>query len=540
MVTSAVAEKPEHPRLFEYGPVPPPVGSNVSHTDAPRKTWEELVSEGICIDDWETFRDSGISPLNISELSNSEEGRREFLTGALMLGLGRKRMPHLAPQMLLVADALNANPTHLGVLLARRSSKTTSLLAVALGRVASRPGYLACYVMATTATKARQRFLSDIVAPLEELWPDEKTRPFKINRAGGSESIVWMHEGGRSRFQVLAPKGDAFRSDAWDLIILDEGGEASPEMSEDLTTGALSTMDTRDDATLVVAGTAALYRDGNLLWDMLEDGREKRNLTGIVEFAAPPTTSVRDIETWEQARALVLRAHPGIGFLTRLEIIEIRYNKLTHAAFLIEYLSIFAKLGGSSFIDAEHWAGMGQDGKLPTPPAHFRMAFAVHPNQTSACIVAAWRVKGKAHLLVLEHRNGVNWLAPKQVALARKYKLPVVTDVGNSVNVTELDRMKRAKPPVRSDPQNWNAVSAAAAELLKLIDAGDVVHYNQDMLDEAVRVAVKRGTKESKKWGFGRGSDEENDITPLEAGALALRAYDESKPRQKQEIITGS
>jgi hypothetical protein len=514
--------------FLKMASIPPPVGSDVSHTDIDTPDGS-----------WVSVRDSGIPALNISTLSDSREGREEFLNGCLLLGLGKKRMPHLAPQMLLLADAANAMPRFMGVLLPRRSSKTTSLFALALGRISARSEYLVSYTMATTASKGRQRFLNDIVGPLETRFPDESTRPFKIDRGAGREKITWIHAEGNSIFQFLTPRGDAFRSDSWDLIIMDEGGEADPEMSEDLIAGALATMDTREDSTLIIAGTAGAYRDGNLLWDQMEDGRNGKNNTAILEFAAPPNTSVNDIGTWEEARELVLAAHPGIGTLTTLAIMESNYEKMSArlGSFLREYLSIFAVLGGSSFINPVKWAGGGRAGALPTPPEHFRMAFVVHPLQTSAAIVAAWRVDGKAHLLVLDHRNGVSWLFAAYVRLARKYKLPVVSDSGNNVNTSEVEKMQRTKPALRFELQNWNQVSAAAASLMAEINASNVVHYSQEPLNEAVRVAVKRGTKMSKRWAFGRGA-EENDITALEAGSIALRAFDESKPRQPMQIIT--
>lgn len=505
--------------FFETDAVPPPVGSQDSHTES-----------------WDAIRDSGISPLNVSTLDCTPSFREEFIAGAKLLGLGRKRMPELVPQMLTVADAVNANPRFLGLLLPRRSSKTTSLFALAMGRVSTREDYLVGYTMATTATKARQRFRNDVAAPLEIMFPDKKTRPFVINYAGGSESIRWNNG---SIFQFLAPKGEAFRSDAWDLIIIDEAGEAEPELTEDLISGALATMDTRPDSTLIAAGTAGLFRDGNLLWDMLEDGRVGKNRTGIVEYAAPPTTSLRDIDDWESAKTLVLAAHPGIGTLTDLETIESNFEKLRPEQFLREYLSIFAKLGGSSFIDFGAWSAMGTSDPLPAPPKHFRLAFKVHPLQTSASIVAVWRdAQRVVHIGVLDHRKGVAWLHERLLGLSRKYGLPIVYDSGNNVDTVVTERLERARPRPKFEPQAWNAVSTAAATLLQEIDGGNVAHYAQPELDEAVRLAVKRGTKDSKRWAFGRGPVETSDITALEAASLALRAYDEAKPRVPIAIVT--
>lgn len=502
----------------------------------PPPRWQQSFSQT----DWNDIRSRGIAPLHVSELSDSQELRAEFVRGAELLGLGKRRMPELLPQMLLVADAINAGPRFMGILMPRRSSKTTSLFCIAMGRIASRPGYLISYAMMTTATKARLRFRQDIVNPLEALFPDKASRPFKINLAGGSESVTWFHpDGEHSVLQFVAPKGEAFRSDAWDLILLDEAGEASVEMGEDVMSGALATMDTRLGSTLITAGTAGEFREGNALWDTLEDGRLGRNRTGIVEYAAPSDTSVRDIEDWDKAKEILLKAHPGIGTLTDIETMESNYLKLRPEQFLREYVSIFGKLGGSSFIDYQRWLELASTDATPSPPAHFRMAFAVHKNQTSASIVAAWRVDGVVHLGVLAHREGVAWLKAEYLRLARKYRVPVVADKGESVSLVEIQKLEKARPKPQFETYDWNAVSTAAASLLAEIDAGTVVHHPHDALNEAVRVATKRGTRDSKKWAFGRGLDETNDITALEAASLALRAYDNAKPKVPVQIIGG-
>lgn len=503
---------------------PPPVGSTVF-----------LQSQ------WDSVRSSGIAPLNVSTLDNTESKRAEFLEGARLLGLGQRRMPKVLPQMLVVADALNANPRFIGILEPRRSSKTTTLFAAALGRCASRQSYLVSYTMLTTAIKARARFKNDVAAPLEALFPDPKNRPFKISYAGGSESIRFDNG---SLFQVLPPKGEGFRSDAWDLVILDEGGEATVEMSDDVLSGLLATMDTRPDATLVVAGTAGLIRTGNILWDTLEDGRAGKKNTGIVEYAAPADTALRDIldengeKSWALALPLLLEAHPGIGTLTTLEVIEANFDRMTPTQFLREYLSIFATVGGAGFLDIVKWTAAARTGALPEPPKHWRLSFKVHPLQTSAAIVGTWREDGKAVALVIDQRKGVAWVTPRLLELSRRYKVPIVFDNGNNVDTSVAEELQRAKPRPQLEPQNWNAVSSGAATLVQQIDGSNVIHFDQEVLNTAVKIAVKRATRESKRWAFGRGNDETGDITSLEAWSIGLHAFDESKPRQPMQLVT--
>ncbi|NYD65991.1 hypothetical protein [Agromyces atrinae] len=506
-------------------------------------TTPDTGSSSFLTDEWDSLRSSVIPPRHVSVLSDSPEGREEFLAGAELLRFygdraytnptTRQPMQPL-PQQCLAADAVNgaaeAGMSSFALLMPRRASKTSGLFALALGRCQTRENYLVAYTMTTTALKARTRFKTDIVRPLEELYPDAKTRPFQIVKAGGSECVVFQNG---SRFAILPPKGESFRSDSWDLIIIDEAGEADPETTEDILAGALSTMDTRPDAMLIVTGTAAKFRDGNLLWQTLEDGRHARLNTGILEFSAPDSTTEDELDDWETAKALVLAAHPGVGVLTNISKVEERWHKLSRAQFAEEYLSIFGTDGAvGGFLDMDAWRKLAVE-KMPTLPAKFGLAIATHPDMTFSSIVAAWRDrKGRACVGVLEHGHGIDWLGEKSLAISRKHAQPVVHDTQGSVSV-EVEWLSRRRPKPRLAPQSFGEVKTAHALLVKEIERGNFVHFGQPMLDAAAAVAVKRPVGD-KAWLLGRNrKTPADDITPMEAAALALRYYDATSTRQR-------
>lgn len=480
---------------------------------------------------WDVTRDSGIPPLHQSELDSDPARRQEFLDGATLLGVhgGRKE---LKPQQLRLADVCNAGHTTVGILLPRRSTKTTTLLALALGRCASRGDYLVGYTTCTTGQKARDRFRKDIVPVLERLFPDPATRTFKIRKAGGSERIEFNNG---SIFQVLPPQGESFRSDAFDLIILDEAGEASPEMTEDLLAGALPTLDTRPDAQIIVAGTAAKYRKGNLLHDTLQDGREGKASTGVLEYAAPDTTDMQDLDDWEKVEALALAAHPGIGVLTTLDIVRQRWEKLSRRQFAEEYLSIFGTDGSvQSFLNVGQWFDHTDSGELPDMPTDrtVGLAITVHPDQSCAAITAAWRDdKGRACLLLVDYRSGTDWLPKRTKELASKLRGTVVFDSVGPVTVT-TEALARMRPRPKMAPQTWANVATAAALLSKEIDDGNVVHWGQEELTSAVQLVTKRGTPTSNRWAFGR-REPGHSIIAAEGASLALRWADENPKRAR-------
>jgi len=504
---------------FENAVEPPPVGSRTFLPGLADWDWSEC-----------------ITPRFSSVPDSSDEGRLEFMRGAEAMGLvGRKKS--ILPQQYLLADVLNSNQRFTGVLMPRRSTKTSTILAWLIGRCLSREDYLCAYGHMASQKKARDRFLKDVVPILERVYPDKDTRPFKIVRANGQERLVFDNG---SILQFLGPNEDDYRSDAYDVIVLDESGEAEPDTGEDVLAAALPTQDTRPGAMLVYAGTAAKYRVGNLLWDELVSGRAGEPRHAILDFSAEDLDLEEFTEMeWPEVAPLILESHPGVGNLTTLESVEDNFKNLSREKFAREYLGIFGTSGtATGFLNLTAWTAGGQTGKKPTPPAHFRMALSVNLISTSSAVVAAWRNdKGQACLFVMDHGKGSAWVGARVRSKAIKYKTPIVFDMGVAAVTAEVDKLKRSNPKPQLLPQKWPEVSTAASLLRNEIDAGNVIHWNQEPLTTAVTRAKKRGTPDSKRWAFGGIDRDEDDITPLEAAAMALRAYDDAKPKTPYKAV---
>ncbi|GAB3408842.1 hypothetical protein GCM10027515_26630 [Schumannella luteola] len=434
-----------------------------------------------------------------------------------------------------LSDILDAPHDSLGLLMPRRSFKTSTLFAKAIGRIAEREDYFVAYTMTTTAIKARQRFRDDIVRPLEGLFPDPRERPFHLNKAGGSERVEWRHpNGATSVFAFLAPKGDAFRSDAWDWIILDEAGQAKPDMGEDILDGAAATQDTRPGSHITFAGTGPKYREGNLLWDELEKGRAGEEGHSILDYSAPQTLTTDDVDEWPKARAVIIDIHPVIGTTTDEAAIRKSYSAVGPASFLREYCGVADTSGEAGFFDMTKWAAGEQTGEVPVIPAHHRVGFAVDPLGMWAAFVAVWRDDlGHPCLLVIGHRAGTKWAGDCGKETFKRLRTPIIYDSGSGSTVAAVDAMKRLRNPMpRFEGQTWPQVSAAAALLKTEMDDGNVRHWGDEELTRAVSQTKKRTTGDAKRWALGRVNIETDDITLVEAASIALRAYDEAKPRK--------
>lgn len=475
--------------------------------------------------EWDSIRSRALTPLNVSELSNDATLRQEFIKGAEALGLGTWRMPELFPQQLLMADLLNSGQKFTSILMPRRSTKTTTLLAWLIGRALSRPGTAIHYTMLTSGLKTSDRFLRDVVPPMLAAYPDDETRPFKVYKGAGRQSIQFDNG---SIFMIGAPKGDSYRSEAFDVIAVDEAGEGEPEIVKDIIGSALPTMDTRPGAMFIVAGTAGSFRDGNLLHDSLREARDGGRRTALLEYAVPDSTDAALFEEWETTAPLVTMAHPGVGVSVELEDIEDTYRRLTdRAQFAREYLGVFGTVGGVSFISQKAWAESGQTDR-PELPEYFGLGFSVAHNQGSAAVCAAWRVDGVAHVVLLEHGSGMEWVSGAVLQIARKYRLEIAYDGRGSNELSEVEKLNRVTPRPRLRPLSWSDISTGSAVLVRDIENTFVRHFEQPELTEAVRLATKRGTPNSPKWSFGTPKTG-GDISPLEAALAALISFD-AKP----------
>lgn len=502
----------------------------------PELEGHELLEEAA----WLELRDSGLSPDEVTDLATTWETRLEFLIGATMLGLiggGRTAKP----QQLLVADMLNAGATIDGILEPRRSTKTSSILAVMVGRCFTRPRRNSAFTLATTGLKAREKFREEVIDPIEARWPDAATRPVRIHKAGGAERLEFRN---RSVFAVHPPIGSSFRGSAYDDVLVDEGGEADATMTEDLLAAIPPTFDTTGGQ-LIVSGTAGKRREGSLLWDVLYTKREALE-AGVLIYAASDKTTEEELADWEPSekhpnacvRDLVLAHHPGVqpGNLTPLDAVRRSFLLMPRDVFTREYLGIFDDIGGTtSLFDPIKWARTGVDGALPSPPERFSLAFAPHPDQLTVSVLAAWRdEKGRAVALQLEHLQGIDKAAPTLLRYARKYRVPIILDGGSQVAQLIVEKLNQANPRPKLQPYAYLDVKKAASLVVDEVDRENVVHYRDQLtLTEAAHKTVKRKSGD-RGWLLGRDPKRpDDDITPVEAWALALLHYDTTRPKAR-------
>lgn len=512
---------------------------------------------------WLAHRALALEPDDVTELVTTERDRREFLTGMQLMGQlrGRDGEPQdPVPQQLLVVDMLAAGHTINAVMMPRRSTKTTTILATILGRCACRPRRNSAFTLATTGLKAREKFGHEVLEVIEATYPDPKNRPVKVVRQAGSEALRFPN---RSVFAVHAPIGDNFRGSAYDEVLIDESGRAKPIMTDDLLAAIPPTFDTTGGQ-FIITGTADETRAGNLLYEVLFVKAEALG-AGILRYSAPDSTSDDELADWEpteqnpgaNVRGLIERHHPGIGNLTSLAAVRQNFALQPRQKFIFEYLGIFGDEGGAAtLVKPADWASTLVPGALPENPGTFSLAIAVHPDGLWASVGVAWEhVLEPADLVavaldtgeretrtaigLLHHQQGTKGFWQRVLMLSRLHKVPIVYDGASQSALVEVEQLQRSSPRPAFTVAKTLDVRQGATKLLKLLETGQLAHWKQERLDAAAGLAVKRAIGTYGGYGIGRPKGQPDaDITPLEAATLALQFItDTPKPIKPADVF---
>lgn len=530
---------------------------------------------------WETVKARAIEPAWAGPSSDDPELRLEFLRGARSMGYElidlddeseaarlaamKPARYALQPQQLVMADHLNAvgldgMPLDDYVIeVPRRASKTTTIFCWLHGRCLSRSDYFVTF-SAQSGVKGGARLREwatrlDRIQPADDAdlppWlrgkrpkpapqavalfgPDELNAPtpppagrgFRIMRGEVGKGIYYDNG---SQFLVLKPDAESYRGEAGDVSWIDEAQEIDPEEGADLLAGIIPLQDTREGAALVISGTAGEARVG-ILWERVERLRSGDPDIGGADYAAPEDTPWELIEDEEQAIALLLRVHPGIGTLTTEAKMRKNWRKLDKPKWAREYLSMWPETFGQVAIPAGLWAA-GALRAFPKKPARVAFGMGIKPGGSVAAIAAAWRTPdGTAHVEILYHQSGTVWIPDKTQHLTRSYRGSTIAydDIGEGkTTAAECLQLRAPKPALRA--QTYSESAAGCIQVLRDLERGKFRYVNHAGLNAAAAIAAKREVRGSDRgvWLW-TPAEKGADITCLDAATKALRNWDQN------------
>ena len=457
------------------------------------------------------------------------------VTGYALLGM------ELLPQGELVAGVLEAHrpdgrPLYkdITVQIPRRSTKTTTIQAVLLGRCSARKGYKVIQT-AQDGTRASMVFM-DMVRTMEMVDPREpKERDWKVFASTGREYIQWKNG---SRWWVGPPKASTFRGLAADVLFFDEAGEYDLALTAELHAGALPVMDTRPHGQIIKAGTPGLSRDG-LFWTSLEAARDAPEKYGIVDYSATDSEVISEDDAGNPD--LWHRVHPGLACgLTDLETIQQRWDTMDVPTFVREYLCVWPPDSNRSAFDLDAWRASGVAALESPEGLPWALGYDVAIGASASALAAAWFDEdGHPHVQLLDHRSGAHWLPDELQKATGKHGVDVGYDnIGDNIAVAQAATRKPRFNTRHLKSLQLREVAAATAVVAASLDAGTFTHGEDAALDAAILNAVWRESNGSRLLGRKHGKD----ISPIQACIHALAAAANARVRTRvrmPEVVMG-
>lgn len=352
---------------------------------------------------------------------------------------------------------------------------------------------------------------------LMESVPEFDRRVLKVVNGKGSEAIE-LRGGQRILFKTRTSGGA--RGFSIDCIVFDE----AYELPEAAISALIPTLSARPNTQRWYTSSAVdqqKHANGTALARQRERGIARRPGIAYFEWSAEgedpgqvPPSVLSDPAVWAQA-------NPTLGDRISFEAVQGECDgEMGAREFAVERLGVgdWPATDGSAdqVIDSETWAALTHVDSAPVGTVCF--AFDVTPDRSASSIaVAGRRSDGLAHVEVIEHRAGTQWVTARLAALVNKHGSGGVICDARGPAGSLMAELKAAG--VQMKPLTANEHAQACGVLFDAVDQGGLRHLGTAELTAAIKGAVKRPLGDA--WAWSRKSSSV-DISPLVACTLAL------------------
>lgn len=388
------------------------------------------------------------------------------------------------------------------VTIPRQHGKTTLLLVLELERALFRARQLGeqrIFYSAQTGFDARRKLVDDQAPML--MRSRLKQAVATVRRAQGSEGIVF---GNGSRIDVMASSKAAGHGRVMDMGVIDEAFDDQDDRREQAMIPAMST---RPDAQLFVVSTAGT-NESVYLNRKVESGRaavtagQDRGIA-YFEWSADLDDDPDDPEVWRQTM-------PALGYTITEDVVRHALQTMPEGEFRRAYLNQ-PTVADDRVIPKDMWqANLNAEA---APSGRLVFGVDVSPNRDRAAIAVA---DEQSRVEVVDHREGVGWVADRLVELAQSWGAPVAVDA-RAAAATFLPDLEDAGVEVIA--MGTDDVAAACGKFFDRTMDGLLAVRPSEALNGAVAGAARRNVGDRWLWGRRTSSV---DITPLVAVTLAL------------------
>lgn len=416
-------------------------------------------------------------------------------------------------------DKLAAMIGGVGMSLPRQVGKTHLIGAMVFALCVDRPNLLVIW-SAHHARTHGETFLS-----MQAFADRQRVKPYieQVFKGSGDEEIRF-HNGSRILFGARE-RGFGRGIPGVDMIVADE----AQIMSDKALDAQLATMNTSGFGLAIFVGTPPRPDDPSEAFSRMRTEAWSGELRDAawIEFGADPDADPNDRKQWA-------KANPSFPKRTPVESLLRLQRKLKPDSFMREGLGVWSSTG-SGLIDLTTWRSRCD--ARSTPGRKVSFAAHVSPDRRWASVaVGSMRPDGVLHLELVEHGEGVGWLAPWLTSKSREHSAVATVVAGASA--------AGALAPDLEGVRGFKALGAAEVKkacggLLDLLSTGRVVvRLTDDRLNAVLDAAVASAAKSSKtgaEWVFTSAADV--DLSPLYAIALAAHVARQRRPRTDDELL---
>lgn len=346
----------------------------------------------------------------------------------------------------------------------------------------------------------------------------------KVSRNNGSERL-YMKNG--SMYSIVTPNDKGARGMSLNLMVIDEA--LTHPLS--LVAALQPTLATRKNGQLWILSNAGIPGESELLQHYRNIGhtgvQDENNPLAWFEWApAEDKFDYMDEAVWRQAI-------PSLGESHGVLIEAVREAALTNSPdiFMKEWLNVWISSEAAQVVATELWDSLARTDIV----VGNRMVLGVDISRERdrASIGVSSLVSGMTPVEVVEARDGVGWLVPRLIEIAKKWKAPVVIDAGSPAG-SIIGQLENAG--VKVIAIGLRDYARACGSFYDAVQERTICHLDDPNLRDAIIGSSKRPLGDS--WAWNRQST--TNITPLVAVTLArygLVNEPEEKPVVRSQIF---
>lgn len=390
-------------------------------------------------------------------------------------------------------DGTWANPD-CGLSVARQNGKTELLIARIIGGMIFLGEclvYTAHQGNTVDEIKRRvQRFFYDAEAEIRDLLTSE------FDKDPRSYDYVELRNGGRCIFRTRTRSaGLGFTSDT---LLIDEAQEENDAQEEALR--PTISAGRQHNPQVVMVGTPPTSGSSGTVFI-----RARRNiLAGKAdnfcwqEWSVENITATDDVEAWYQT-------NPSLGYFLSLKAIKAESTTMSQDSFNKMRLGWYAGLDAQRLIADDEWNALAvKEVKLSeNPELVYSVKFA--PDRSAVTLAVGVVMGEKIHVEVIERKrmsDGIAWLVRWLLDRWRKAnKIIIDGAAGQGLLVEELVRSEKRIAKRLLTP-NVKEAGSAYASFYQAIQDKMLTHYNQPILNSAIRTCKRRDIGKDGMFGY--------------------------------------